>query len=174
MFHKKLVVLAFDSRLRAAQAHLALLHLAEQGRLVVHDAVLVTRNENAAAYVEDLVDDGVPLKGTLGTAFWSAFFGAALDVNAAGVSEGGTGNATRDALAAVLHDAGLAPASLLELKAAVGNDGTAVALLVSDVDPLAVVVELERFTDARIVVTNLPGKSVDTFQRAVAPAQMEA
>lgn len=171
MFHKKLVVLAFDSRMRAGQAHLALLHLAEQGRLVVHDAVLVTRNETiegaGAAFVEDLVDDGVPLKGTLGTAFWSAFFGAALDLNAAA-------GLNHDALAAVLHEAGLAPASLHELKAAVGADGTAVALLVSDVDPLAVVVELERFHDARVVITNLPGKSVDTFQRAVTPAQMEA
>lgn len=167
MFHKKLVVLAFDSRLRAGQAHLALLHLAEQGRLVVHDAVLLTRNENTPAFVEDLVDDGVPLKGSLGTPFWSAFFGAALDVNAAaGLSQA--------ALAVVLHEAGLAPACLLELKAAVGVDGTAVVLLVSDVDPLAVVVELERFNDARIVVANMSGKSVDTFQRAVAPAQMEA
>lgn len=166
MFHKKLVLLAFDSRLRAAQAHLALLHLAEQGRLVVHDAVLVTRNEDTAAFVEDLVDDGVPLKGRLGNAFWSAFFGAALDIHSAAAGQ------------AALADAGLAPASLHELRAAVGGESTAVALLISDVDPLAVVVELERFHDARIVVTNLPGRSVDTFQRAVSSSpsltQLEA
>lgn len=160
MFHKKLVLLSFESRLRVGQAHLAMQHLAEQGRLVIHDAVMITRNDNTPAFVEEIVDDAcVQMRGSLGVEFWSAFFGAALQCRS------GDDRACRE-LGALL-DAGLPAGCLNELKQAVGDDTSSVALLVSDVDPLAVVVELERFNDARIVVTNLPGKSVDVFRKAL-------
>ncbi len=169
MFHKKLVLLSFGSRLRAGQAHLAMQHLAEQGRLVIHDAVMITRNDNTPAFVEEIVDDAcVQMRGSLGVDFWSAFFGAALQCRS------GHDRACHE-LGALLDDAGLPAGCLDELKHAVGDDTSSVALLVSDVDPLAVVVELERFNDGRMVITNLPGKSVDVFRKALlaeAPAQL--
>ena len=124
MAQHKLVVLAFppcsaarhrdgsldsgDPRLRAGQAQLSLLRLADQGRLVLQDAVLVTRTDGASPFVEEIVDDhGVDPPARVGTEFWSAFFHALQ---------------------------ALTDVDLEELKRAVAPDTTSLAVLASDVD----------------------------------------
>ncbi len=118
-----------DPRLRAGQAQLSLFRLADEGRLVVQDAVLVTRTDGALPFVEDIVDDhGADPAARLGTPFWCAFFGAAL------------------------HKPG--DADFGELKSAVGPDSTSLALLASELDPQVELLSLagELVPGARVVI----------------------
>ncbi|MDP2340955.1 MAG: hypothetical protein Q8O67_08360 [Deltaproteobacteria bacterium] len=156
----KLVVLAFgasragqhhdgsldsaDPRLRAGQAQLSLMRLADQGRLTVQDAVLVTNTAGAPPFVEDIVDDhGVEPPARVGTGFWAAFFNALQ---------------------------GVGDDDLHELKRAVGPDTTSLAVLASDLDPLVELRGLagsgERHPGDRVVVMDF-GRCVDLVRNAL-------
>ena len=162
---RKLVVLAFNSLGLAQEALLASTRLMAEGKVVLHDAVFVTKEVDGETHVVEMVDE-TPRQAALSGAFWGLFFGT-LVAGPIGAVVGGTFSAGTRALAAKLIDTGISDATIKELREAIEVGSTALAVLVSHVHEPAIVAEARRFPGARIVTSTLPEATIRAVQEAL-------
>jgi uncharacterized membrane protein len=163
---RKLIVLGFDSRLKAEEALLAATRLQTEGQILLHDAVFVTKAEDGSTSVTETVDQ-TPGDAALSGTFWGMLFGTLL-AGPVGTVVGGAVSAGVSALTAKLVDIGIADAKVEELRAAIPPGTTALALLVSHVHEATLLAELHRFAGARLVATNFPDEIVVAVKAALA------
>lgn len=162
---QRIVALAFESPLLAQQALLAALRLQEKGELDLHDAVFVSRSENAPAEVIETMDP-TPVAAAVPSSLFGALVGTLvagpLGFLIGGVLAGGTG-----ALVAKLIDTGIPDAVIQQLRELTKPDQTVLALLVSNWGVAAVVDELHRFVGAHVVYADLPAASLEVVRQAL-------
>jgi uncharacterized membrane protein len=165
---RKLIVLGFDSRLKAEEALLAATRLQAEGEIVLHDAVFVTRDEDGTAHVTETVDE-TPGEAALSGSFWGMLFGTLL-AGPVGMVVGGAISAGAGALVAKLIDVGISDGAVEKLRDAVSPGTTALALLISHIHEEKLVAELHRFAGAKLVATDLPEAAVAAVKAALETA----
>jgi uncharacterized membrane protein len=162
---RKLIVLGFDSALKAEEALLAATRLQTEGEILLHDAVFVYKDADGATSVRETVDES-PGEAAMSGGFWGMLFGTIL-AGPIGTVVGGAVSAGASALVAKLVDVGITDASIKELREAIPPGTTALALLVSHIHEATLVAELHRFAGARLVRTDLPDEAVAAVKAAL-------
>jgi uncharacterized membrane protein len=162
---RKLIVLGFDSPLKAQEALLAATRLVTEGQILLHDAVFVSKDEDGSTRVTETVDE-TPGDAALNGSFWGMLFGTLL-AGPVGTVVGGAVSAGASALIAKLVDIGIPDGTVKELRDAVSPGTTALALLVSHVHEAALLAELHRFAGAKLVRTDLPDEAVTAVKAAL-------
>ena len=165
---RKLIVLGFDSRLKAEEALLAATRLQVEGEIVLHDAVFVTKDEDGTTHVTETVDE-TPGDAALSGSFWGMLFGTLL-AGPVGTVVGGAVSAGASALVAKLVDIGISDAAIKQLRETISTGTTALALLISHIHEEKLVAELHRFAGATLVATDLPEAAVEAVKAALATA----
>jgi uncharacterized membrane protein len=165
---RKLIVLGFDSRLKADEALLASTRLQVEGEIVLHDAVFVTKDEDGATHVTETVDE-TPGDAALSGSFWGMLFGTLL-AGPVGTVVGGAVSAGASALVAKLVDIGISDAAVKQLRETISPGTTALALLISHIHEEKLVAELHRFAGATLIATDLPDEAVAAVKAALATA----
>jgi uncharacterized membrane protein len=151
---QEILAIVLDKPSRASELLLALANLRTEGKISLHDAVIVTKDEHGRTHVVETVDV-TPLRGALSGTWWGmlgglliggpVFLGAAI------------GGAAAGALYGKLVDRGLEDQWVKEMAAWI-DPGTSALLLLVDagLDP-AVLEELKRFEGiGRVAGTTLP------------------
>jgi uncharacterized membrane protein len=162
---RRVIALAFDSALRAQEAVLAALGLQERGRLVLHDAVFVTRPGSARAKVTETTDP-TPIAAAVPASLLGAFVGTVL-AGPLGLLIGGVLGGGGGVLAAKLIDTGIPDRVIAELRGRTKPGQYVVAFLVSDIAPAAAVEELQRFQGAHLVYDDLSPVAHEVVLRAL-------
>jgi uncharacterized membrane protein len=160
-----ILALAFDSPLRAQEALLAVLGLEEEGLLVLHEAVFVTRHAHGPAHVTGSTDPTAAA-----AAVPSSLFGALVGTLVAGplgfliggVVAGGTG-----ALVSRLVATGIPHHVIAELRELTRPGQSVLAMLVGDLVRPVVLGELHRFAGAQLVHAELPPDALELVRRAL-------
>lgn len=161
---QNMVVLGFHTRVAAQEALTAMARLQQEGKLLVRDAVFVTKDDKGRAHVEETTDPS-PGRAALGGAFWGLLFGAILLVPIAGLAVG----AGVSALTAKLLDTGLSDKFVKQLRESIQPGKTYLAVLVSHGNREAVLAELRRFAGiAELVDSSLPEEAVAQVKEALA------
>jgi uncharacterized membrane protein len=151
---QEILAIVLDKPSRASELLLALANLRSEGKLVLHDAVIVAKDEHGHTKIVETVDV-TPLRGALAGTWWGmlgglliggpVFLGAAI------------GGAAAGALYGRLVDKGLEDKWVKDMAAWIDPGTSALLLLVdSGLDP-AVLEELKRFEGiGRVAGTTLP------------------
>lgn len=163
---RKLMVLSFESRLFAQEALLAATRLEGEGKIVVHDAVFVTRNERGDGSVVEETRDPDAVESAFGGGFWGLLFGTLL-AGPVGAIVGAAGGAGAGALAAALIDYGVRDETVNKLREHLTPGRTALALLVSHLDEAAVVNELHRFQGAELLQSDFSAELEEHLRDAL-------
>ncbi|WP_394846320.1 DUF1269 domain-containing protein [Pendulispora brunnea] len=166
---RSLVVLSFDSPLKAQEALLAATRLQTEGAIVLHDAVFVQKDQEGKVHVQETVDE-TPGDAALRSSLWGAligtFFGGPVGTVLGGAVSAGVG-----ALVAQFNDYGIPDAKVHELREAVKPGNTALALLVSHIREDVLVSELSRFSGATLVEASLPPDVTQAIRNALRPKE---
>ncbi|MCU0682059.1 MAG: DUF1269 domain-containing protein [Polyangiaceae bacterium] len=162
---RSLVVLGFDARTRADEAWLAVKRLHAGHKLVLHDAVFITKNQAGGADVTETVDP-TPGSAALDGSVWGLLFGTLLGGPVGGLVAGALSAGT-GALLAKLIDVGVSDATVRDLRQTILPGTTALALLLSHIDQPAVLAELRRFAGAKLVATTLPEAALAAIKEAL-------
>jgi len=163
---RKLIVLGFDSSLKAQEALLAATRLQTEGKILIHDAVFVTKDEDGSTRVTETVDE-TPGEAALTGSFWGMLFGTLL-AGPVGTVVGGAVSAGASALIAKLVDIGILDGTIKELREAVSPGTTALALLLSHIHEETLIAELHRFAGAKLVRTDLSEEAIAAVKAALA------
>lgn len=151
---QEILAIVLDKPSRASELLLVLVNLAREGKLTIHDAVIVAKDGAGHTHIVETVDV-TPVKGALAGTWWGmlgglliggpVFLGAAI------------GGAAAGALYGKLVDKGLEDRWVKDMAAWIDNDTSALLLLVdAGLDP-AVIEELKRFEGiGRVAGTTLP------------------
>jgi uncharacterized membrane protein len=163
-----LAAISFDDELKAVEFMTAVTRLARDGRLSLHDAVFVVKNEDGRTYVRE-TKDLEPGSTAIGAALWSGLFGLLLGGPVGMLVAGGIG-AGAGAVTAKLVDVGVTDDFVDQLREMVRPGTTTVAILAEDVDADAVLRELKRFEGGRYVAGNLPLAGIQAVRDALGDA----
>jgi uncharacterized membrane protein len=151
---QEILAIALDKPSRASELLLALANLAREGKLQMHDAVIVSKAEDGKVSIVETVDV-TPARGAMSGTWWGmpagllvggpVFLGTAL------------GGAAAGALYGKLVDRGLPDQWVKDMAAWIDADTSALLLLVdAGLDP-EVLDELKRFEGiGRVAGTTLP------------------
>ena len=161
----RLAAISFDDDLRAVEFMTAATRLARDGRLSLHDAVFVVKNDEGKTYVRE-TKDLQPSSTAIGAALWSGLFGLLLGGPVGMLVAGGIG-AGAGAVTAKVVDIGVTDDFVDQLREMVAPGTTTVAVLADDVDVEAVLAELHRFEGARYVAGNLPLDAIQAVRDAL-------
>jgi uncharacterized membrane protein len=164
----KLLVISFDDPIKAQEFLLTAARLQKKAELQVHDAVIVRRDLDGTSHVVETTDL-TPGRGALGGGVWGLLLGTLFGGPIGGLVVGAAG-AGGAALFAKLVDTGIKDATIDELRTAVPNGRTALALLISHLSVSDLQRELARFPGAMLVETDLPPAAVTAVQEALAEA----
>ena len=163
-----LAAISFDDELKAVEFMTAVTRLARDGRLSLHDAVFVVKNEDGRTYVRE-TKDLEPGSTAIGAALWSGLFGLLLGGPVGMLVAGGIG-AGAGAVTAKLVDVGVTDDFVDQLREMVRPGTTTVAILAEDVDADAVLRELKRFEGGRYVAGTLPLAGIQAVRDALGDA----
>ncbi len=161
----QLVVLGFDSPLKAQEAFLAALRLHSERHLALHDAVFVTCDAEGKTSVQETTDETIA-QAALGSGFWGLFLGTLLGGPIGGLV-GGVLGAGAGAVSAELIDVGIRDATIAEARRIVRPNTANLMLLVSQVKTNVALEELHRFAGAQLVWASLDPAAVAALQRAL-------
>jgi len=160
-----LVGISFPDIFRAQEFVTAATRMAARGELNLKDAVTVVKNADGKTVVHETIDPQ-PIPTAVSGALWAGLFGLLLGGPVgwvAGLAVGaGAGVAT-----AKIVDLGLADEWVAWFREVVQPDTATVALLVTEVDRNALVTEVERFSGANLVYTNLDPNTMDRLREAL-------
>jgi len=159
---QQLAVFSFDSALKAQEFLTASVRLSQEGSLVLHDAVFVSKDDDGKARIVETLDP-TPGRSALSSGAWGLLFGALLAVPVAGLAIG----AASGALMAKLIDVGVPDDFVAKLRELVQPGRTALALLVSNVNSEAVAKELTRFEGAELISGTLSDDAVARVNEAL-------
>lgn len=162
---RSLLVLAFDSSLRAHEAFLAMSRLQQEEVVVLHDAVFIDKSADGKTEVTETIDPQ-PGESALRGGFWGALLGT-LVAGPIGTLVGAATSAGLGALSAKLIDIGIPDATVRDLEQAITPGTSALALLVTHVKEEALEHELARFAGAKLIRSDLPLATVDRLRAAL-------
>jgi uncharacterized membrane protein len=165
---RTLVGISFGDTFRAQEFLTATVRLASLDRLKLVDAVFVTKDENGRTMVRETTDPG-PGRSALSGALWASLFGLILGGPVGWVVGAGVGAGT-GAVAAKVIDHGVSDEWVAWFRQAVAEGTTTLALLLEDLDPAALVAELERFAGARLVYANVDPTWLERMRTALGEA----
>ena len=151
---EEILSIVLDKPTRAAEILLTLSHLQGEGKIQMHDAVIVAKDAEGRARIVETVDV-TPAKGALAGSWWGLLAGLLVGgpLGIAGV----LGGAAAGALYGKLVDRGLEDDWVRSMAEWIEPDSSALLLLVeSGVSP-AVIDELKRFGGTgQVAYTTLP------------------
>ena len=151
---QEILAIVLDKASRASELLLVLVNLAGEGKLTIHDAVTVAKDDDGRTRIVETVDV-TPLKGAVSGTWWGmlgglliggpVFLGAAI------------GGAAAGALYGKLVDKGLEDQWVKDMAAWIDPGTSALLLLVDAGLDAAVIDELRRFEGiGRVAGTTLP------------------
>ena len=151
---QEILAILLDKPSRASELLLALANLRSEGKLVMHDAVIVAKDDGGRTHIVETVDV-TPLRGALSGTWWGMLGG--LLVGGPVFLGAAIGGAAAGALYGKLVDRGLQDEWVKDMAAWIDPGTSALLLLVdSGLDP-AVLAELKRFEGiGRVAGTTLP------------------
>jgi uncharacterized membrane protein len=162
------VGISFGDTYRAQEFLTATTRLAAQDRLKLVDAVFVTKDADGRTMVRETTDP-TPGRSALSGALWAGLFGLILGGPVGWAVGAGVGAGT-GAVAAKIIDHGVSDDWVAWFRDAVAEGTTTLALLLEDLDPGALVDELERFSGAHLVYANLDPSWLDRMRAALGEA----
>jgi uncharacterized membrane protein len=151
---QKILAIVLDKPSRASELLLAMANLAAEGKLQMHDAVIVAKDDAGRTKVVETVDV-TPAKGALSGTWWGMLAG--LLMGGPVFLAAAVGGAAAGALYGKLVDKGLEDQWVKDMAGWIDSGTSALLLLVdAGLDP-AVIDELARFEGiGRVAVTTLP------------------
>lgn len=161
----QILAIVLDKPSRASELLLAMANLAGEGKLSMHDAVIVTKDDKGHAKVVETIDV-TPAKGALAGTWWGMLAGLLLGGPVfLGAAVGG---AAAGALYGKLVDRGLEDQWVKDMSEWISPGTSALLLLVdSGLDP-AVIEGLHRFEGiGRVAVTTLPDSAKAEVEAAL-------
>jgi uncharacterized membrane protein len=148
-----LVGIAFPDVFRAQEFLTATTRLAVNDKVVLKDAVFVTKDENGRTMVKETADlQTVPT--AMSGAFWAGLFGALIG-GPVGFAAGAAIGAGAGAITAKAVDLGITDEWVDWFREAVEPGNTILALLCENLDRQALTDELSRFPNAHLVYANV-------------------
>ncbi len=151
---QEILAIVLDKPSRASELLLALVNLSGEGKVTIHDAVIVAKDDEGHTRVVETVDV-TPVKGALSGTWWGMLGG--LLIGGPVFLAAAVGGAAAGALYGKLVDKGLEDAWVKDMASWI-DPGTSALLLLVDagLDP-AVIDELKRFEGiGRVAGTTLP------------------
>ncbi|MFZ5889436.1 MAG: DUF1269 domain-containing protein [Myxococcota bacterium] len=167
-----LLVVAFDSSLKAREAFLAFQRLQNEQVLQVRDAVFIEKDAAGKVAVIETIDPQ-PGATAAGGGFWGALVGT-LVAGPIGTLVGAAATAGLGALAAKLIDIGIPDSTVKELEEAAAPNTSALALLISNVNEDGLERELKRFSGSKLVRSDLSPMTVQRLRNALASTETQA
>jgi uncharacterized membrane protein len=151
---QEILAVVLDKPNRATELLVTLTNLSTEGKVRLHDAVIVAKDETGKTQVVETVDV-TPAKGALSGTWWGMLGG--LLVGGPVFLAAAIGGAAAGALYGKLVDRGLADSWVKEMAEWIGPGTSALLLLIdSGLDP-SVIEELKRFEGiGRVATTTLP------------------
>jgi uncharacterized membrane protein len=163
---QEIVSIVLDKPTRAEQVLLALAHLQAEGKLQMHDAVIVAKDADGRSRTVETVDV-TPAKGALAGSWWGLLAG--LLVGGPLALAGILGGAAAGALYGKLVDRGLEDDWVRSMAEWINPGSSALLLLVESGFSPAVLDELKRFEGTgRVAYTTLPEGAKADIQAALA------
>ncbi len=159
-----LVGISFTDVFRAQEFLTASARLASQGSMKVADAVILVKDAEGKVTVKETVDPQ-PAQSAISGALWTGLLGLLL-AGPIGLAVGGALGAGTGAVAARVIDLGIPDEWVDWFKQAVQPNTATVALLVTGLDPSALVAEATRFT-GELVYANLPEVTQERLRAAL-------
>ena len=151
---QEILAIVLDKPNRASELLLAMANLAGEGKLVMHDAVIVAKEEGGQVRIVETVDV-TPAKGALSGTWWGMLAG--LRIGGPVFLGAALGGAAAGALYGKLVDKGLEDQWVKDMAAWIDPGTSALLLLVDSGLAPAVMEELSRFEGiGRVAVTTLP------------------
>jgi uncharacterized membrane protein len=162
---QEILAIALDKPSRASELLLALANLAQEGKLGMHDAVIVAKGEDGRIKIVETVDV-TPAKGALSGTWWGMLAG--LLVGGPVFLGTALGGAAAGALYGRLVDRGLPDQWVKDMAEWIASGTSALLLLVdAGLDP-AVIDELKRFEGiGRVAGTTLPAGAKAEIEAAL-------
>lgn len=165
---QEIVAIVLDKPTRAEQVLLALAHLQSEGKVQMHDAVIVAKDDEGRSHTVQTVDV-TPARGALAGAWWGMLGG--LLIAGPAFLAGAVGGAAAGALYGKLVDRGLDDAWIKDMAGWVEPGRSALLLLVDAGFDDAVLTELRRFEGiGHVAYTTLPPDTKAEIEQALAGA----
>ena len=162
---QEILVVALDKPSRASELLLALTNLAGEGKVRMHDAVIVAKDEGGRSRTVQTVDV-TPAKGALAGTWWGMLGG--LLIGGPAFLAAAVGGAAAGALYGKLIDKGLDDGWVKEMAQWVEPGRSALLLLVDSGFDHAVISELRRFEGiGHLSYTTLPADARAEVERAL-------
>lgn len=165
---RTLVGISFQDEFRAQEFLTAATRLSANGRLLLIDAVFVTKNDDGKTMVRETIDLE-PRRTALSGALWTGLFGLILGGPVGWVVGAGVGAGT-GVVAAKIVDHGVTDEWVAWFREAVEAGTTTLVLLTEELDRAALVAELERFAGATLVYANVDPLWLDRMHAALGDA----
>jgi uncharacterized membrane protein len=165
---QEILAIVLDKPTRAEQVLLALAHLQGEGKVQMHDAVMVVKDAEGRSRVVETVDV-TPAKGALAGSWWGLLGG--LLVGGPVAIAGILGGAAAGALYGKLVDRGLEDDWVKSMAEWIDPDSSALLLLVESGFSPEVVEELRRFEGTgEVAYTTLPEGTKADIEAALSGA----
>jgi len=161
---QELVVIAVNSVDKAQQLLRAAGELAADGKVGIHDAVVLSKSSDGRSHKLETTDL-TPIEGGVGGAFWGLFLGTLVLGPVGGVVAGAVTGGAGVLLSKVL-DRGISDEFAKEMETLLEPGHAAVCLLVDLDDNVAVLQELDHF-EGKVLWSNLPAEAVAEINRAL-------
>jgi uncharacterized membrane protein len=163
-----ILAIVLDKPTRANEVLLAMANLQTEGKLRIHDAVVVTKGDDGRAHVLETTDV-TPVRGAVGGA-WFGLFGSLLIAGPAGLAVI-LGGAAAGALYGKLVDRGLEDDWVKGMADWIDPGTSALLLLVDHEFDHAVIEELRRFEGTgEVAFSTLPPETRAEVEAALAGA----
>jgi len=162
---QEILAVVLDKPSRASELLLALTNLANEGKITMHDAVIVAKDEDGRARIVETVDV-TPAQGALAGSWWGMLAG--LIIGGPMFIGAALGGAAAGALYAKLVDTGLEDQWVKDMAEWIAPGTSALLLLVEAGFSPEVITELGRFEGTgRVAVTTLPPEARAEIEAAL-------
>ena len=166
---QEILAIVLDKPTRAEQVLLALAHLQAEGKVRMHDAVIVAKDAEGRSRVVETIDV-TPAKGALAGSWWGLLGG--MLVGGPLALAGILGGAAAGALYGKLVDRGLEDDWVQSMAKWIDPDSSALLLLVDSGFSPDVVEELKRFEGTgEVAYTTLPEGTKAEIEAALSGAE---
>ena len=166
---QEILAIVLDKPTRAEQVLLALAHLQGEGKVQMHDAVIVAKDPEGKSRIIETIDV-TPAKGALAGTWWG-FLGSLLIGGPVAIAAV-VGGAAAGALYGKLVDRGLEDDWVKSMADWIDPDSSALLLLVESGFDTAVIEELKRFEGTgEVAYTTLPEGTKADIEAALTGAE---
>jgi uncharacterized membrane protein len=162
-----LVVIDYESEIRAEEVRLALLKMQKEYLIDVADAVVVVRDQNGRVKLRQMYN--LTAAGAVSGGFWGALIGLIFLNPLFGMAIG----AAAGAISGALSDAGIDDGFMAKLGETLKPGTAALCVLIRQMTPDKVVDEIKKF-GGTLIQTNLSHEKEEKLRAALASVQKSA